>query len=124
MKTTVCSVCLLLAALMLPTLGLSARETYNFNHQWLLNVGDIPDGEKKSIQDRDWTPVTRPRAINEDEAVMVPIAELTDTVSWYRKHFRLPREARGKKGFVEFEGVRMGADSTSTDTTSGCTRMA
>ncbi|MDE6418201.1 MAG: DUF4982 domain-containing protein, partial [Duncaniella sp.] len=110
MKTTVCSVCLLLAALMLPTLGLSARETYNFNHQWLLNVGDNPDGEKKSLRDRDWKPVTLPRAFNEDEAFKVPIAELTDTVSWYRKHFRLPREARGKKVFVEFEGVRMGAD--------------
>ncbi|MDE5750653.1 MAG: hypothetical protein K2H87_07800, partial [Duncaniella sp.] len=73
MKTTVCSVCLLLAALMLPTLGLSARETYNFNHQWLLNVGDNPDGAKKSLRDRDWKPVTLPRAFNEDEAFKVPI---------------------------------------------------
>ena len=29
---------------------------------------------------------------------------------WYRKHFRLPADAKGKKIFVEFEGVRQGAD--------------
>lgn len=35
---------------------------------------------------------------------------MTDTVSWYRKHFKLPKTAKGKKVFIEFEGVRQGAD--------------
>ena len=38
------------------------------------------------------------------------IREMTDTVGWYRKHFRLPASARNKKVFIEFEGVRQGAD--------------
>ena len=38
------------------------------------------------------------------------IEQLTDTVVLYRKHFRLPVDSRGKKVFVEFEGVRQGAD--------------
>ena len=35
---------------------------------------------------------------------------MTDTVAWYRKHFKLPKSAKGKKVFIEFEGVRQGAD--------------
>lgn len=101
----------LLTALFCVT-GLSAegREKYNFNHDWLLHIGDLAGGEKKSLADKEWKRVTLPRAFNEDEAFKVPIAELTDTVVWYRKHFRLPASDKGKKVFVEFEGVRMGAD--------------
>ena len=53
--------------------------------------------------------MTLPRAFNEDEAFRVSIEQLTDTIVWYRKHFNL-HEIEGKKYFVEFEGVRFGAD--------------
>ena len=67
--------------------------------------------------DDDWTfqhqgtthRVRLPRAWNEDDAFRVNNAELpTDTVR-YVKRFRLPRTARGKRVFVEFEGARHGA---------------
>lgn len=51
-----------------------------------------------------------PRAFNEDEAFKVHIWGMTDTIAWYRKHFRLPKTAKGKKVFIEFEGVRQAAD--------------
>ncbi len=54
--------------------------------------------------------ITLPRAFNENEAFSVSIEKLTDTICWYRKHFRLPKECLNKKVFVEFEGVRQGAD--------------
>ena len=54
--------------------------------------------------------VTLPRPFNEDEAFRLSIEQLTDTVMWYRKHFRLPAGSKNKKVFVEFEGVRQGAD--------------
>lgn len=87
-----------------------AGEKYNFNSGWLLKVGDIPSAEKTSFNDRDWEKVTLPHAFNEDEAFKNDIRDLTDTVMWYRKHFVLPREARGQKVFVEFEGARQGVD--------------
>ena len=87
-----------------------AGEKYNFNSDWLLKVGDIPSAEKTSFNDRDWEKVTLPHAFNEDEAFKNDIRDLTDTVMWYRKHFVLPREARGQKVFVEFEGARQGVD--------------
>lgn len=90
--------------------GAQARERFNFNPGWLLQVGDVEQGENPALDDSAWQKVTLPRAFNEDEAFRVPIAELTDTVMWYRKHFKLPAGTKGKKVFVEFEGVRMGAD--------------
>lgn len=86
------------------------RQKYNFNSGWKLSVGDTPGAEKPSFDDRGWKDVTLPRAFNEDEAFKIPIAQMTDTVVWYRKHFRIPRADKGRKVFVEFEGVRMGAD--------------
>lgn len=101
----------LLVFLLIPAmLGANNREKYNFNPQWLLHVGDIQGAEKSSFPDKDWKKVTLPHAFNEDEAFRIGIEDMTDTISWYRKHFKLPKTAKGKKVFVEFEGVRQGAD--------------
>lgn len=90
--------------------GLSARETYNFNPGWLLSVGDTPAAAEVRYDDSGWQKITLPHAFNEDEAFKVSIYELTDTVAWYRKHFKIPASDKGRKVFLEFEGVRQGAD--------------
>ncbi len=74
----------------------TARDTYNFNSNWRI--------------DKHKTAVTLPHAWNEDEAFKVPIAEMSDSVIWYRKSFRLPKSAEGKRVFIEFEGARQSAE--------------
>ncbi|EOS01153.1 hypothetical protein C799_03007 [Bacteroides thetaiotaomicron dnLKV9] len=102
---------LLLFLLLVPLMmWANPREKYNFNSQWLLKVGDFKGAEAKNYSDKDWKKITLPRAFNEDESFKVNIKDMTDTISWYRKHFKLPKTAQGKKVFIEFEGVRMGAD--------------
>lgn len=96
-------------ALMICT-GLGARDKFNFNSDWLLKVGDFPTAYKTSFNDKDWQKVTLPHAFNEDEAFKVSIHDHTGTVVWYRKHFILPKEARGQKVFIEFEGARQAAE--------------
>lgn len=95
---------------LLPAVGQDVRGKYNFNAEWLLHVGDDPQAREVRFDDQGWKQVTLPRPFNEDEAFRLSIEQLTDTVVWYRKHFRLPVDSRGKKVFVEFEGVRQGAD--------------
>ena len=90
--------------------GTWAGEKYNFNTDWLLSIGDDSLARDTRYVDTSWEKVTLPHAFNEDEAYRLPIDLLTDTVVWYRKHFRLPTEAKGKKVFIEFEGVRQAAD--------------
>ncbi len=86
------------------------REKYNFNPQWLLYIGDAKGAEKVNFPDKEWKKIALPRAFNEDESFKVNIKDMTDTIVWYRKHFKLPKSAKGKKVFIEFEGVRQGAD--------------
>ncbi|MFA6589479.1 MAG: hypothetical protein WCS66_03940, partial [Bacteroidales bacterium] len=68
----------------------SIRTTYNFNSSWLLYVGDIPAAREIEFDDSEWKTVNLPAAFNEDEAFAKSIHELTDTVVWYRKHFKIP----------------------------------
>lgn len=102
---------LLIAATLLHTAtATEGRQKYNFNADWLLRVGDTPEAREVRYADADWKRVTLPRPFNEDEAFRLDIHDLTDTLVWYRKHFRLPADSRHKRVFVEFEGVRQGAD--------------
>lgn len=88
----------------------AGREKYNFNSGWKLKVGDIAQAESVSYSDTGWKSVTLPHAFNEDEAFKLNIKDLTDTIVWYRKHFHLPADAKGRKVFIEFEGARQGID--------------
>ena len=89
---------LLLLLLLIPTIMWgNNREKYNFNSQWLLHIGDSKGAEKNDFVDKDWKKVTLPRAFNEDEAYKVNIKDMTDTIAWYRKHFKLPKQPKAKK---------------------------
>lgn len=101
------SLCLLMV---ISSIHAAGREKYNFNSGWKLKVGDIAQAESVSYSDTGWKSVTLPHAFNEDEAFKLNIKDLTDTIVWYRKHFRLPADAKGRKVFIEFEGARQGVD--------------
>ena len=102
----------LMMALWVPvSLYSSERIKYNFNSDWSLFVGDLPDAKAAfNHNNPDWKNVTLPHAFNEDEAFKLSIDQLTDTIMWYRKSFKLPQADKNKKVFIEFEGVRQAAD--------------
>ena len=102
---------LLLMIALLLALTANARERINFNVDWRLCIGDYPEASKPEFDDTKWQEVTLPYAFNGDEAFRKDIVDLTDTICWYRKVFRVEcLEFRDKKFFIEFEGVRQGAD--------------
>ncbi|UKK51646.1 DUF4982 domain-containing protein [Prevotella sp. E13-17] len=103
------SLCLLWLVLAV-TLASAERQKLNFNADWRLTVGDVKDAASPAYDDAGWQRVTLPFAFNGNEAFKVDIAQLTDTICWYRKHFHLTQEQVGGKVFVEFEGARQGAD--------------
>lgn len=100
---------LFLAALFAMNVHATERKKYNFNSEWRLQVGDTPKAKQADFNDSGWKQVTLPHAFNEDEAFKVSIEQHTDTVVWYRKHFRVDN-LKNKKVFVEFEGVRQGGE--------------
>lgn len=101
---------LIVFAALFSTHSLWAGDRFNFNAGWKVQMGKNPKASGTKIDDSQWQTVTLPWSFNQQEAFAKPIAELTDTVAWYRKHFTLPKELqKGKKFFIEFEGVRFGA---------------
>lgn len=85
------------------------RQKVCFNSDWRLKVGDAADARQTEYDDSDWRQVTLPYAFNGDEAFKRDIVNLTDTIAWYRKHFTWDGD-KETKAFIEFEGVRQGAD--------------
>ena len=89
---------LIFVAALLCSLPLQAqRGEYNFDSDWHYTF----EGTSHVA--------TLPRAFNEDYAYRVAIDQLPDDTVRYTKTFRLPRKAKGKKVFIEFEGARQSA---------------
>ena len=105
LRTTLCALLLLGCTYTQAT----ERTKQNFNSGWRLTVGDVKEASRPNFDDTRWTRVTLPYAFNGDEAFKKDIVNLTDTICWYRKRFKLANIAN-KKVFIEFEGVRQGAD--------------
>lgn len=102
----------------------AVRDKYNFNAEWLLYVGDIPEAKEVRFQDADWKKVTLPRPFNEDEAFRLSIEQLTDTVMWYRKHFRLPAGSKNKKSLLNLKVSVKELIFISMANISACMKMA
>ena len=45
----------------------AGREKYNFNSDWLLKIGDVPNAQAVGFEDSDWNMVTLPRAFNKNQ---------------------------------------------------------
>ena len=95
-------------------LGIQAveRQKLLFNADWQLHIGDIASPTGEGAEGDVWQQVTLPYAFNGDEAFRKDIVDLTDTITWYRKTFTVPAGSveGASKVFIEFEGVRQGAD--------------
>src|ERR1035437_3261855 len=87
-----------------------SRSKYNFNPGWLVKVGDDSGAEAPAFADTAWKKVTLPYAWNEASDFKIRIQQFPTGVAWYRKHFKLPADAAGKKIFLEFEGIRQGGE--------------
>ena len=97
--------------LMLMAAEAQVRNKQNFNGEWRLAIGDFTEAAKPDYNDSRWQQVTLPYAFNGHEAFRKDIVDLTDTIVWYRKKLRIESlEFKDKKFFIEFEGVRQGAD--------------
>ena len=109
-RSILCGILMLLVASVLAV----ERQRMNFNAGWRLCVGDLPEAVGATFDDSGWQRVTLPYAFNGGEAFRKDIVDLTDTVCWYRKTFSLTPSSGGAGGgskyFIEFEGVRQGAD--------------
>ncbi|MEP7075031.1 MAG: glycoside hydrolase family 2 TIM barrel-domain containing protein [Acidobacteriota bacterium] len=88
--------------------SISQRRTIPLNHGWLYGEKFTPDAVKANFNDKGFAVVNIPHTNK-----MLPASGFDETeymfVSIYRKHFRLPKEVKGQRIFVDFGGVMTAA---------------
>jgi len=94
----------------------SARVTTAFDADWRFLKADAPGAEKTGFDDSKWRKLDVPH----DWSIEGPFAKTNKTggagawapsgVGWYRKHFTLPAEQKGKRVYVEFDGVMQNSE--------------
>ncbi len=100
-----------------PVYAASVARKLNFNLDWRFIRTNAPGAELPAVDTAAWKTVSCPHTWNDVDTFShfsagghTGESELWTGVAWYRKEFTLPKEADGKKVFIEFEGVRQIAD--------------
>ena len=82
----------------------SGRLVWNFNAGWRFCLGDVAGAEAKEFDDQSWEVVSTPHTVQ-----LMP-AEASGCrnyqgIAWYRKHFTLPAETKGRDITLHFEAI-------------------
>jgi len=119
-----CCIAVLLAALPRPAQAADApyvppaspRAVYNFNADWKLIRQDAPGADQAGFDDSAWATVSLPHTWNDVDTYRAYASHgggdrsgAYAGIGWYRKHFRLPADAKGRKVFLVFEGLKQAA---------------
>ena len=94
----------------------SPRAKVNFDANWKFTKGDFTNGQLKSLDDRAWRTLDVPHdwAIEDDYDQNSPVLRgggyLGGGIAWYRKSFTLDKTFKGKRIYIEFEGVQANSD--------------
>ncbi|HET7624485.1 MAG TPA: DUF4982 domain-containing protein [Verrucomicrobiae bacterium] len=90
----------------------SPSRTTSFNVGWKFFKGDVTNAEKMDFDDSHWTDVSAPHTYNDVDSYQHIISHSGGDrspyagIAWYRKHFKLPADAKNGKVFLEFEGLK------------------
>ena len=89
------------------TVPANNRVKYNLDVGWKVYQGDPANAQDNNFNDSaaGWTTQTLPYAWNGTQAFSNG-SNVSTGIAWYRRHFRLPASAAGKKVLLEIEEVR------------------
>jgi beta-galactosidase len=88
----------------------------NFDQAWRFHLGDTPEIRELAIDDSGWQSVDLPHdwsiglERDPDSPSGVSGGYFPMGRGWYRKALDVPEEWRGKKVWIEFEGVYMNSE--------------
>ncbi len=92
------------------------RQRMDFTADWLFNLGEVMGAASPDFDARGWRALNLPH----DWSIELPFEEHSPTgtgggalrggIGWYRKIFLTPKQAGGKKVFIDFEGVYMNSE--------------
>ncbi len=87
------------------------RRTENICRNWKFNLGNIPNGQKPSLDDSRWRELNLPHdwsiegEFSEKHPATPGGGALPGGIGWYRKNFTLSESEKGRLVFIEFDGI-------------------
>jgi hypothetical protein len=84
-----------------------SRQRLNINRDWRFLRDDVPNGSDPALDDSAWQPVNLPHTF---DLPYFRTPEFYVGAGWYRRTIDVPAEWRGKRLFLEFDGVFQVAD--------------
>lgn len=109
--TVVIAFCLLLCATSLGVANSRPGKRVIFNEDWRFQLGEVTNGQDVGLDDSQWRQLDLPHdwSIEGEFSEKAPAGTgggaLPGGIGWYRKSFHVPLTAKGKKIFIEFDGV-------------------
>ncbi len=94
----------------------SPRITYDMNPNWRFIKQDADGAEAPGFDDSSWAVVSTPHTYNDVDTFNKIISHSGGQAgeyqgpAWYRRHFSLPVDVKGRHVYVEFEGMRQAGD--------------
>ncbi len=82
----------------------SGREVVNFNLGWRFYLGDVDNAHAKDFDDSKWEVINTPHGLRLEPSNASGCRNYQG-IAWYRKHFVLPENFRGKRAVVYFEAI-------------------
>jgi hypothetical protein len=111
-KGLLCAAMLLASLPAWPAEQLRNRE--NFDNGWRFYRGDAAGADQPAFSDRAWRPLNLPHDWSIEGPYSAANASgtgyLPGGIGWYRKTFQLPASARGRKIYIDFDGVYRDSD--------------
>ncbi|TKG95442.1 glycoside hydrolase family 2 protein [Puteibacter caeruleilacunae] len=96
--------------------SVTGRLKQNFDKDWHFAKGDHPKASAQAFDASDWRLLNVPHdwsiegPFDKDAPALSRGAYRPTGIAWYRKEFEVPKSSKGKKVFIEFEGVYMNAE--------------
>ena len=82
----------------------SGRQVYDFNNGWRYHLGDVANGGAANLDDSGWEVVSTPHTVE-----LLPAegsgGRNYQGGAWYRKHFVMPEDTKGKDVTLHFEAI-------------------
>ncbi len=94
----------------------SPRQRECFDYSWKFHRGDAPGAEKPGFDASSWRALDLPHDMSVEQpfdpkaATAAAGGYLPGGIGWYRKTFRMPETTKGRRVFIEFDGVYMNGE--------------
>lgn len=107
----------LLTTILLDTYAaVSPRQVNSFNNDWAFHLGEIKDAYLPDFSDTNWRILNIPHdwSIEGEFSANNPSGSgggaLPGGIGWYRKAFTIDKNLKGKKIFIDFDGIYMNSE--------------